>query len=163
MPPGPSGSSVPSGADGLPRSALLQDLVPDERDEVTYVKTFAISPAENEQDFIFQPHENRRLKRQQIRTVIGTRESSGRLRGATSGWDIFVHNVENEADEHEIKLYLKENGVNTMCVVLLSHLDSIYKSFKVTVADSDLSKVIAADFWPLGIGVRRYRKAQTRR
>ena len=63
IPPGPSGSSVPSEADGLPRSALLQELVPDDRDDETYVKTFAISPAENEHDFMLQPHEHRRLKR----------------------------------------------------------------------------------------------------
>ena len=50
--------------------------------------TKRMSPAENEHDFMLHPHEIRRLKRQQSRTVIGTRESSGRLKGATSGRDM---------------------------------------------------------------------------
>ena len=115
-----------------------------------------------EEGFRFQHQENRRLKRQQTRkTVVGTRVTVGGLRGAQApGRDIFVYRVEQEADEHEIEEYVKDNGIETRGVALVSHRDATYKSFKITVAVNDIDKVLAANFWPEGIMVRKFRKAK---
>ena len=76
------------------------------------------------------------------------------LRGAVNNYqvtkDIFVYRVA-EGSITDVRNYCTRNGIRNFKVVLTSHSNSKFKSFKLTVRSFDFEKVIKTNFWPKGV------------
>ena len=53
--------------------------------------------------------------------------------------------------------YLRSKNVKLYNIVLVSHNDAKYNSYKISVSLYDIAKVLDASFWPTGIKCRRWR------
>ena len=112
--------------------------------------------ANSEKNFQFPPYYRRKLKKQHI--VTG-KSSSTRLQGAPlPSRDIFIYRLNSETTEVDINSYLKENNIESRDLVCMSHAESKFKSFKLSVSVKDVNTVFSEDFWPVGIKVRRFRQ-----
>ena len=93
--------------------------------------------------------------------VIGTNNSTGgNLRGALPPpRDIFVSRVLDGTTEM-MKDFLSHNNVNISKIDQMSHPDSKYCSFKITISVTDKYKVLDSNFWPNGIQCKMWRSAR---
>ena len=99
----------------------------------------------------------RKKQRRRENAVVGT-GTSDHLRGAPApNRDIFVFRVEY-GDADGMKKYMTKRDINVCNIDQTSNDDARFKSYKVTVKVSDLSKVLMPDFWPKGVHVRRWYK-----
>lgn len=108
----------------------------------------------NEDDndgFEIPPAHRRKMFRKQI--VKGTGENK-KIKGGPM--DYFVYRVDKTSDEEKLKEYLNEHSINVIGVKLMSHPDSKYNSFKVSVAFSDIEKVNDPNNWPCGVMVCKF-------
>ena len=102
------------------------------------------------------PASQRRKTRRQI-TITGTRDAGSRIKGAPEpSRYIFVHRLQNGTSEENIKLYLSDNDIEAKGVTKVSNIEAKYASFKVEVKMSSMDTLLAADFWPTGVCVRRF-------
>ena len=56
-----------------------------------------------------------------------------------------------EGNCDSMKKYLLANKVRIEAIDLISHRDSIYKSFKISLIEPYLTRVLSHDFWPYGV------------
>ena len=76
--------------------------------------------------------------------------------------ELFVFNVDCSTDENCIKEFLKEEQVKVIEMECVSHKEAWTKSFRVLVTADDPVCTLDCDFWPLGIGCRRFFKKRQR-
>ena len=69
---------------------------------------------------------------------------------------LVVHRLQNGTSEDNIKLYLSDNDIEAKGVTKVSNIEAKYASFKVEVKMSSMDTLLAADFWPTGVCVRRF-------
>ena len=98
----------------------------------------------------------RRRERRQV--IIGKGNTAARLKGAPEpGRDLFVFRLDSETTNGDIKAYLQSHNISVLKIDQISHENSKYKSFKVTVLVSSLNDLLKEEAWPTGVGVRRFR------
>jgi len=122
--------------------------------------------------FVIPPMQRKKLMKQQRRdkadstprvkpnTVYGTKKSTT-IRSGPRRHELFVFRVHNEIDDENIKQFLVDENVNVHELERVSREDAWTKSFRVVISSNDLSAVLNADFWPDGIGCRRFWKKKT--
>ena len=121
--------------DGLPKSAVA-------------------SQREDKDGFMLPREQIRKIRKQ---GVIGSRKgSASHLRSGTEHTDIFVYRVHNDHDDVDVTNFLQDENVHILSISKVSHSDSRMKSFKVKIRTSDMEKVMSDQFWPDGIGCRKY-------
>ena len=69
---------------------------------------------------------------------------------------IFVFRLDPETEITAVKSHLTKKSVKFLDVECVSHDDARFKSFKVTILLSDFEKTMSADFWPTGVGCKRF-------
>jgi hypothetical protein len=109
---------------------------------------------EQDEDGFILPSYNKKHKN---KAVIGKSTVCGSLKAAPEPCrDVFVFRTDKTTTVESLKNYLTEAGVLVRDIVLLSHSDAVYSSFKVTVPISQLEKTMDPNIWPQGIGIRRF-------
>ena len=108
---------------------------------------------------------SRKEDRQQKRKVIkGSAQASGPFRGAaTTGViqrDLFVYKVDKSVECSALEQYITSKQITVLALSCVSHKDAKYKSFKLAVPKSDLTKLLNGDMWPQGVCVQKYRFRQ---
>ena len=152
--------NLPSKMASKPRS-LLSGFHRDKFGSVSSLANSVMSGwnfAPSEQDFQYQSQYQKRLKRQKIVTGKAT---TGRIRGAPPpSRDIFVYRLNSDTVDDDMLAYLHDNSVDVRDLICMSHEDSKFKSYKVTVSVTDMNRVFNEDFWPSGVRVRKFKQPQ---
>ncbi len=94
------------------------------------------------------------------KAVFGTRQSTV-LRSGPRRHDLFVFRVDDNIEDDSIKEFLAGENVKVHDLERVSRDDAWTKSYRVTVETSDLTAILTPDFWPDGIGCRRFRRRKT--
>ena len=91
------------------------------------------------------------------KAVYGTRQSTI-LRSAPRRHELFVFRVDKEIADDSLKDYLTEEGkVNKIHELKCVSLDNSWtKSYRVLIECKDVNDILSPDFWPDGIGCRRF-------
>ena len=114
---------------------------------------------DNNDSFNYPRQYNKKIKRKEARKVArGTRtgEVNGFGGAPPPSRDIFVYRV-STGNEESILNYLKSNSVDVRKVEKISHENSTYASFKVSVSVKDTGKLIGEEnILPVGVLARRY-------
>ena len=113
------------------------------------------SQISNASDFEI-PREQRKRKARANRKAVFGRNSTGTLKGAPRRVDMFVFHLEKETDIDLVQTYVEDKNVNVFKAECVSHEDSVYKSFRITVDFSDRERMLEEDFWPQGVGCRQF-------
>jgi hypothetical protein len=93
--------------------------------------------------------------------IMGNGGASGNFRGAPEpSRDLFVFRTGKSTTEEDIKMHLLQKGTEVRDIKLVSHADSKFNSFKVTVCVSEVKRLMDAKNWPNGVGIRMYRTAR---
>jgi len=87
--------------------------------------------------------------------VYGTKQS-GKLKSGPRRTELFVFRVSKDIDIDSIKTYLTDEGVAVADIERTSSEQAYTNSYHIIVEGVDPSMVLSADFWPEGIGCRRY-------
>jgi len=98
--------------------------------------------------------------RRKRKVITGTSGdgTEGRFLGAPQVGSIFVFHVEKSTEEADVQDWLQEKKkVEAVSVRQMSHPDSTFKSFKVTLPKDELNRVLQDDFgWPENVKIRRF-------
>ena len=100
-------------------------------------------------------------KRRKVDVFYGKKNSSA-IKCAPKKLELFVFNVDCSTDENCIKEFLKEEQVKVIEMECVSHKEAWTKSSRVLVTADDPVCTLDCDFWPLGIGCRRFFKKRQR-
>ena len=65
--------------------------------------------------------------------------------------------VDPTAEKEEIENYITSNGISDFEFVQLSHENSLYKSFKLSIDIHDRDVVLNPAMWPKGVSIRKFR------
>ena len=119
----------------------------------------ASKPSFFEEGFEYTTEQRKRNKSQRKRTAVTGTSSSSKLKGAPEpSRDLFVYRVEKGTEIGDIEEYLTSKHTSCRSVAKVSNPDAKFDSFKVEIKASDMSHLLDANFWPMGICVRRFFK-----
>ncbi len=65
--------------------------------------------------------------------------------------EITLSRVHKETDAHRMKNYITNKGVQVFNLSLLSNVNAIFKSYKLSISISELNKVLCAEMWTCGV------------
>ena len=103
----------------------------------------------------------RRKKRRQA--IIGKASCDSQLKGAPEpGRDLFVFRLDPKTAAEDVQSYIEDQQITGYDIKQMSHDDSQYKSYKVTVPVSKVNELLKAEAWPVGVGVRQFRNTKNR-
>ena len=71
--------------------------------------------------------------------------------------DLFISRVRPDTNELDINNHIISLGVTDFVLQLISHEDTPYKSFKLTVNVSDKEFFMSPNIWPVGVCIKRFR------
>ncbi len=98
-----------------------------------------------------------RAEKRRKATITGTVNDAGRFKGAPApGRSFFVSRVDSEASPDDLRSYLSGRSIDVRDLVCISHTNSKYKSFKLTVPASQSQDLLSPEMWPEGVNVRKY-------
>ena len=118
----------------------------------TRVKCVDEQAVDTDDEGFIKPKRIRKKKR-----VVGRANCEGPLMGAPEpSRDIFVSRVLRETPTDAVAQYLVKEKVTVRELTQVSKENALYKSFRIKIPISELSKVLSPDFWPSGIWVRRF-------
>lgn len=101
------------------------------------------------------------LKKRARRTITGQANSnrirSTGFRGAPEPQrELFIFRVHADTVDDEIKDYAIGVGVDVLNIECVSHPNSKFKSFRLTVPASQFRSLFDEELWPVGVRVRKY-------
>lgn len=101
--------------------------------------------------------QQRRQKKKQKKVIKGKGEVKQGFGGAPEpNRSLFVYRANSDTSEEIVSNHIKSKGFQVIEVVGVSHGDSKFKSFKVTIPVSSVEPLLSEDLWPEGICVRRF-------
>jgi hypothetical protein len=97
-------------------------------------------------------------ERQRHRVVIGqSRVENCKIKGAPEpDRDLFIFRLDKGTNCAALETHVKDQGFTVREIKCVSHDDSKFKSFKLTVPKSQFAKLFDDSIWPSGVGVRKY-------
>jgi hypothetical protein len=105
------------------------------------------------------PAYHRKKERRRQNAVYGSATDTHGLKGASRSTELFVFRLEKSTTEEQVVNYIKKKNINSVSNIdCVSHVDSTYKSFKLTVNFNDVDAFMEPSFWPQNVGCRYYRK-----
>ena len=106
-----------------------------------------------------RPRESsRRRASSKSRIIIGKKVNDGLVsfKGVDQTITKYIGHVENSVGEDDIRNWIEAGGVSVVELSDLVRRHSLWKSFKVTVKRSDITKIEDPLFWPGGVVVRPF-------
>ena len=133
------------------------------------VDTFSGPPVAND-EFEIPSHQARRLRRTNNKLNNATnnnitrakaffgKSTNSKIKGVPlPGRDFFISRLSSDTNIADLKDFLcDECIIDVRDIVLISHPDSKFKSFKVTVCVDDINKLLKEELWPAGAKVQRF-------
>jgi hypothetical protein len=108
-------------------------------------------------DFVVPSYHKKKSAR--VKPVIGKSQKNELLKGAPEpSRDLFIFRTDKSTTEESLKEFVRSIGYEVRNIVVLSHKDSVFKSFKLTVPLSQVNEILNPDLWPEGVGIRHFRK-----
>ena len=71
--------------------------------------------------------------------------------------DFFLSRLSYDTDIKQLKRYIGGKGMHRVQLCLVSHEDSVYNSYKLTVGVQHTNLAMWSDVWPQGVCVTRWR------
>ena len=71
--------------------------------------------------------------------------------------DFFLSRLSYDTDIEQLKRYIEGKGTHSAQLSLVSHEDSVYNSYKLTVGVQHANQAMLSDVWPQGVCVTRWR------
>ena len=94
--------------------------------------------------------------------VLGTATNTS-FRGAPPPKrDFLISRVDSSTDEHDIRDFLYFNAINNFDLIQVSHVNALFKSYKLSVNLPDKDIVLSPDMWPKNVCVQRFRERGNR-
>ena len=109
--------------------------------------------------FELPPYMIRQLKKQDNRKkrIITGNKENGKFRGAPEpNRDLFIYRADKDTRSADLSSHLKDHGFHVRNIDCVSHPDSKFKSFRVTLPLSEFKDVFDSAIWPSGVRVRKY-------
>ena len=98
----------------------------------------------------------RSLDRRRRQRIEGTASGSN-VRGAPPRTrELFIYRVDKETSDDEVRMWISKQKVKIVNFELLSHTDSKYKSYKLSVSIPDYLHLYKPGHWPIGVCIARY-------
>jgi hypothetical protein len=69
---------------------------------------------------------------------------------------LFIYRVDSETQTIDLKTFIGDHGFDVRELNLVSHKESMFKSFKLTVPVSQFKDLFEVSLWPSGVRVRKY-------
>ncbi len=109
--------------------------------------------------FQYQYQERRRQRKQRNAVTGANATTCGNFRGAPEPVrDLFVYRVEQTTTLDDIKQYLTDHDIVYTNITRVSHSESKFQSFKLTVPKSRFKDLLNEDSWPTGVYVREFKQ-----
>ena len=86
----------------------------------------------------------------------GNRASTSSFRAAPRVSKIFVCRVDQNVSDNDVKSWVTDSHIDVINFERKSKDEAMYKSFCVTVNFADEDKLLADDFWPDGVGYKKF-------
>jgi len=142
----------------LPPAARDTDTRGDDSRELTADADGFVLPPEQRKKLIRQNKRNNaddQKRRTKPAAVYGTRQDTT-LRSGPRRFDLFVFRVHNDITDEDIKLFLNKEDVTVRELEILSSDNAWTKSYRVSVETKSIDMMLQPEFWPDGIGCRRF-------
>jgi hypothetical protein len=140
----------------MPLNVALPPLPNDQAQAVDADDGFTLQPAQlKKQRRQRQMGAERNDTRSKTKPVYGTRQGST-LRAGPRRHDLFVFRIDKDITDEMFRDYLNESQVNVHELECLSQDGSWTKSYRVTVECNNINDILNPEFWPDGIGCRRF-------
>lgn len=116
-------------------------------------------PADVDRDGFTMVHNNKkkRPKKQQSKAVFGTKTDCN-FKSGHRRTELFVFRVHPDVTAETMKGYIEQAGVTVAEIERLSTNNTISQSFRVLVGAGDPDNLLTEEFWPSGVGCRRFFK-----
>ena len=134
--------------------------------EDTEVRTFPTSSEEDikapsteidNSNFIYPTYFHKQQVRKSKQAVYGKSSNvTGILKSMPRRSDIFVFRLDKETTSDEVKQYIQSKDIPVHSIDRTSREESVFSSFKVSVDSSNISVIMDEEFWPEGIGCRKF-------
>ena len=113
-------------------------------------------------EFQVPREQRRRIERNRKRreTIVMGKKTDDTLQSGSGRATVLVKYVHKQYNTDNIKTYLNKQSIEAQSIDMVSHPESLTKSFKIEIKYEDKSKVMSEDFWPSGIGCRVWRHKQ---
>lgn len=89
------------------------------------------------------------------KAIYGTKTGTT-LRSGPRRQEIFVFRVHREITDDELKTFIANENMAVKELECVSRDDSWTKSYRIVIECNDLGALLNPEFWPDGIGCRRY-------
>jgi hypothetical protein len=84
-------------------------------------------------------------------------QRTGTFKGAPEpNRDLFIFRVMRDATVDDMKQYLASEGFHVKSLHLVSHPESKFQSFRLSVPASEFKDLFNDTLWPEGVRIRRY-------
>lgn len=128
--------------------------------EAAKAGTDDVSTSNTPDEFRLPKEQVRNIKkaaRRKKRVIFGNSSESSDLKGGDFSKSLFIFHITKETSTDSVRNFV-EKKVKVKELTLLSHEASKFKSFKVTVAKSDVEIMMNENFWPEGVGCKYFWK-----
>lgn len=129
---------------------------------------------DDNEGFILPPEQIRKLRKKEQREseterpktkpktkpVYGTRQDT-QIRAGPRRCELFVFRVDKEIEDDQLGAFLASEQVKVHELECISKPEAWTKSYRIAVETPDPSAILQPDFWPDGIGCRRFWKKRT--
>ena len=106
--------------------------------------------------FQLSREELRKKSRKQRQQAVYGKAARGSIRGAPLRTDVFVFRLDPSTEIEALKAYVENSSVNVNDIECRSGDTAMYKSFRLNIDSKDTETVMSAEFWPTGVGCRKY-------
>ena len=107
-----------------------------------------------------QQYKHDERHRPKPKAVFGTKQDT-LICSAQRRYELFVFRVHQDIEDNTIQQFLEAENIKVHELEVLSRSDAWTKSYRVLVEPPSLNVVLKPDFWPDGIGCRRFWKKKS--
>lgn len=116
---------------------------------------------ESEDSFRLPKHQerkNRKAENKRRKFVEGkVKVTKGAFRGAPEPKrDLFIYRVDKETEMDDLKSHIGDQGFTIRDLVLISHKEAAFKSYKLSVPVSEYNNLFDDNIWPEGVRIRKF-------
>ena len=99
---------------------------------------------------------NRRCKK----TVVYGNANDDTFTAGLQKHELFVFQVNKNVTEDQVKDYISKKNVTVVSIKLMTAAEAPSNSYHVVIHCMDVRPIMKPEFWPTGVGCRRFRKKQ---
>ena len=102
--------------------------------------------------------QKRKIQRKQ-KSVIGKRQGSS-IKSGAKYTELFIFHVHNDVQNPDLHAFISGEDINVVSLEQVPHTNARMKCFKLVIETKDIERVLSDDFWPDGIGCRKFMRGR---